>query len=135
MKITDEQNKAALKVYLEHPGGHLPSFRAAIESLPEPLPRLRPLSEMPPEVPEGAVRLYGREFDDREWSLDQHHHQDSDDTHFLDVLPPLPEPAKPDSLQEELVTALEAALAYPMTGDWHEQARKAIAKAKGAPQP
>jgi len=144
MKVTNEQFEQAMRTYATHRVGHLADLRAAIESLPEPLPRLRPLAEMPAEVPEGAVRLYGRLFLG-EWLVDQQQCPSHRDTHGADVLPPLPESPKP-SLQDELVTALELcrnvingsnegyAVTKKQTDAAFLAAQTALTKVKGAPQ-
>ena len=138
MKVTDQQFQAACEAYkmLSPISWDSDALRFAIGSIPEPLPRLRPLSELPAEVPEGAVRLIG--FQDVLGSLHMSDNQKYHKRLFLDVLPPLPEPAKPDSLQDELVTALQMLCDSLSPQDMHNgnrdqynAARAAIAKAKG----
>lgn len=106
MKVTDAQFNLAFAAYEKaSPAAcYATALLSAIESLPEPLPRLRPLSKMPTEVPEGALRLMGGTVDNYTAMTSI---RCSLDTHFLDVLPPLPKSPKP-SLQDELVTAVES---------------------------
>lgn len=48
-------------------------------------PQLRPIAEMPEEMPEGCVRLFG--FFDEGWKMSQR--RVKNDTHFIDIVLPV----------------------------------------------
>lgn len=64
----------------------------SLVSIPDPLPTLRPIAEMPEKVPEGCARIYwGSKTGDGSWMLPcpligMH------DTHFIDILLPVESP-------------------------------------------
>lgn len=64
MKLTEQQKREAFQIYLNDSGVAFDSFCAAIESIPEPLPTLRPIAEMSEKVPEGCVRVLMNFHDD-----------------------------------------------------------------------
>lgn len=60
-------------------------------------PQLRPIAEMPDEVPEGCVRVTGMFFEHlKRWRLCDT--PDHGDTHFIDIA--LPEPTYPDDFEQ-----------------------------------
>lgn len=142
MKASESQIITAAGIYNATDANPFHRMRAAIESIPEPIPRLRPLAEMPAEVPEGALRVYGRLFLG-EWFADQQQCPSHRDTHGADFLPPLPESPKP-SFQDDLVTVLERLVDHGHSDDCNylnfanaqcncgvSEAEALIAKAKG----
>lgn len=51
-------------------------------------PQLRPIAEMPNEVPEGCVRIFvGRYFEERRWIASGTRYPE--DTHFIDITLPI----------------------------------------------
>ena len=89
MKITEEQLELAVEAYFSRNIDGIPAgVQAAIATLPEPAAMLRPLSEMPREVPEGCIVIYGFFFQDGWRTGSQRGTQDS---HLVFVKPPTPE--------------------------------------------
>lgn len=83
------------------PGNYDSSLRAAIASIPDPLSTLRPIAEMPQEVPEGYVRVtgYTNPGGDQWLIANSPSHKD---THFIDILLPN-EPTEEDKARAELI--------------------------------
>lgn len=79
-------------------------------NLPAPVPVLRPIQEMPPEVPEGCVRLLGLQIpgfrNNKAWVF--HEGQEDNETHFIDIRP-LAAPDPEAELRREFEKAIKEA--------------------------
>lgn len=87
IEIKDAQVDRFCRTCADAGVGKFDSTRAALEdfaaNLPEPIPTLRPIAEMPEVVPEGCVRLF--DFDKGKGN-GLCNYQSEDSTCFIDIL-------------------------------------------------
>lgn len=86
-RLTNEQAKELYYLIHHTPGEECGQVASEWLSanLPAPIPVLRPIQEMPPEVPEGCFRLFGGAYQ-QGWQVNNS--RIPADTHFMDVRPP-----------------------------------------------
>ena len=105
IEITEKQVHRFDEVYCaNYPYGGYPAFKAALQdfaaNLPDPIPTLRPIAEMPADVPEGCERKFWGTKDAFDGSfLCSTEERTSEDTHFIDIR--LPDPVDRDRVEFE----------------------------------
>lgn len=93
--ITDEEADRFWEVYCKSPGAGLDGRKAALTDFlnnrPEStLGKLRPIAEMPETIPNGHIRVWANKWGDGEWRAG--YGRARNDTHFIDIQLPTPEP-------------------------------------------